>query len=371
MDIALERGLAAQKVKVGDGEKTPGLAFARITIKKVIAGVFLVLGVMLLGTIWSYRVALRERYNAYVESKRAESSQIRGEAFSIAQNIQLEAALTNQAAAKDDITRILKRIQAYSKGKIDDAAILVEDPQVRRQVVKILGHIETYIQSEKDDFEKEYEVAAKKRSEQIKKLRKSQTQALEKLLNRVTDVRLEALEEMLTDLFERVQDSVRVNLEQGKWQELEDLVDKLYQEDFTVQEGLAEFEKIRPFFGEPGIPADLEKTLESATDQGSLADVLDEVYEGAQIFKGREQLLKIRDEWETMQKKADSVAGEARTQEEVQKAEQLYTRSTVNAVLDVQELINDGLIPQDFLDFEAIDLEEVDQDSRFNDENNA
>mmetsp|Transcript_19842 Transcript_19842/g.38891 ORF Transcript_19842/g.38891 Transcript_19842/m.38891 type:complete len:368 (-) Transcript_19842:384-1487(-) len=360
MEAALEGGLGGQRVKMGSGDKTEGIAFRTSVIRRVLLGVCAVGLLMATGMAWTYRESIEHRYNLYMERQALANHRIQGEASAIAQKLQLEAALSMQLETKEEVIRLIRRIRGFTSAKIEDALNAISDDKERSKVKIILTNVERYIDSERNDYVKEFDEISERRKSQMKKLHKSQTTALHKLLTRVTDVRLEALEEMLEDLFERMDDSIEVSLPSPKWKPLETLVDNLYQEKLSIQDGVQRFDSdFKPYFEGPGVPQDLDNRIHEAKTMGDLADVLDEIYEGAQFYHGRGALKEIRARWITARDKAENPKLSGR---EADAAEEFYIRTTVQAVIDVQELVNQDKVPEDFLDFDDLDLEDGNKD---------
>lgn len=345
-------GVGAKPVKLGSGDKEKGYAFRVITLKRIAFGIFVCGCILLSGTVAQhFRLVLAQRQ--YVNAK------IQQDSLSIAQNMQLEAALSAQLQAKDDVLRVLKRIKSVTNTKIEEALNLIPTDQadVRIKVADVLNAVEVYVDSEKEDYVKEAAEKEDKTRGQLEALRKKQITALEKLLNQVTEVKLEALEELLEDLFERAEDSLEVSLPEYMWIDLENLVDELYQETITLEKGKEEFDiKFRPNFMGQGIPHDINNRLANANNHGDLADVMDEILEGVQIYKGRAKVAEIAKEWKDAQNKADEAS--PTDSEAVEKAEKTYTKATVDAIIKIQEMINQGLLQQDVLDFDEISLDD-------------
>jgi hypothetical protein len=364
MELALG-SLMGEKVKLGTGEKQAGYAFRVLTLRRAAAAACLLSALLVLAVGFGYSAAIRERYNLYTATKSFESLRLRGDAANIAQNMQLEAALSAHEATRDDVVRLLKRIRAFAGKKAEEAKALVPREQARlaQQVGEVLSGVEQFVEEERTDFEREFEREHAKRVSVLEALRKKQTVALEKLLTRLTDVRLEALEGVLSDLFERVDDSVEVQLPEKLWEPLENLVDRVYMEQLKLPQALEQFDsQFRPFLGERSLPKEIEMRLGAARSLGELADTLDEIYEGVQIQQGREALKSVQARWSAAKSLLENIPSAARD-EEIEAMEAAYTKATVDAVLAVQDLINSGKLPQNFLDFDSLALDRQDDDA--------
>ena len=189
-----------------------------------------------------------------------------------------------------------------------------------------------------------------RKQEQLDQIAAHQKEALNSLLRKISTVRLSALEEMLEDLFGSLESEITVHLDSNRVEKLDKLVDTLFDRDSDLKEVKQEALNILNV-GEVNFPDALRKTIETSQDNAALATLLDEISESATLSDGRSALETIRQRY--LQKK-ESLSAASHNEKFL--AEQLG-KFTIEAVLEVQELVNKGIIPMEYLDFDDLDLD--------------
>jgi len=354
MDFALEKGLAAEKVKVGHNNKDPGYAIKSSVLRTV---VYTILGLGLLLVLAfgiTYHEMLENRAGLYFQTRLRNQNSITEESQTIARGVQLSAALNLVRETEKNSERAVKRIKSVTDAKSSEIVALLSTSELGGEVQVKLSELKDFIDSERSDMQKEFAKAEKSRKETLDKISKSQVKSLNALLSKVSDSRLDALDELLNELFDKVKESVAVDFDQSQTEQLADLVDRLYQEDVTPETAMEEFNAIRKYF-KGGLPAELEQALQQVQGTPLLADALDDILSSAVISPARQELIQIQKQYDEGVEKAGNI-------EDLEDLNEAMSQATVDAFLKVQEMINEGKLSETLLDLNELDDDDDDDD---------
>mmetsp|Transcript_25825 Transcript_25825/g.31725 ORF Transcript_25825/g.31725 Transcript_25825/m.31725 type:complete len:365 (-) Transcript_25825:47-1141(-) len=345
MDIAIEKGFCAEKAKVGSGDKTPAYAIGRKVLKKFLLAVgvsFLIL--VVLGTVY-FRMFLDEKARNQLLKK----IKYQRDAQTIRLGVALQAALYNDDA--DEHVRSFQRINSYIEKQLDGVLLESLDGDVKSELTTAKANILKFVDGQLQNFIQENRDASNKKREKLDQIAAHQKDALNSLLEKISSVRLKALEEMLEDLFDALETEVKVGLSIKSVNKLDKIVDQLFDKDYEHEKAL---EQAMAVFRENGyvLPTSLEKIMVGAKNNAEMASILDEIAESARLSEGRSELEKIRDEFVA---KKNALHGKGKNSNRIA---QDLGKITIDAVVKVQELVNRGIVPVEYLDFADLDLDE-------------
>lgn len=349
MDIAIEKGLCAEPTKVGSAQKTPAYAIARKKLQKFICAIFfsfVILGV--LGTIY-FRLFLDEKARNSI----LQEMESKGQAQNIRMSVALQAALSQDD--KDDHIKSFNRINRYIEGQLSNVLLQFPEGKSKIELENAKASILTFVDLQLRAFLEDLKHTENQRREKLGQVSMNQMKELHQLLNKLSGIRLQALEEMLEDLFQAIDVEMNVELSQDGIRRLDNLIEyDLFEHDFPLQRGK---EEALGIFRESGyvLPEEIEKALMSAKTNGLLATILDEISESAKLAPGRAQLEEIRSHYLKEKQKWDHTMNKRG-----HPARNEVAKITVETVLKVQELVNQGVVPMEYLDFADLGIDASD-----------
>lgn len=338
MKSALEAGLGATPTKMGNGDKEAGYKVKASLLQRIFLGVVAV-GLLLLGAVAVSQFMFASEVNKGIQNERIASIKQGLTSFKqIRLGASLQAALHDQNNDHDTV-RMLNRVTNVVERELDELG-----PSAANARSKVVG----YIQSEIDEFMRVHSGEEEKNRVRLEKIAKMQKNALREILTNVYDGQLGALEGLLNEFFEEVNETPVVKLPAAMIAPLQSLVDGLYDESITLDQGWAQLTALE---GEHKTVLKFESsTRDSIANAEALGDELDELAEYAKVNEGRSKVAELEKEWAEI-KRANQVGSGAGPDDSDGE-----TDPTVELMLKVQDLVNEGLIPPEWLDF--ADMEE-------------
>lgn len=357
MKGAIALGLGATPTKVGHGEKEAGYKVKATSLQRFFLGV-VGIGILLLAAVGAYQIVLSQEIGkGILNQRRAEIKHGKASTKAIRLGASLQSALQGQNK-ENDLVRTLKRVNNVVERQFDELSAVLQhsDANLAEEgKAKISG----YIQSEIDDFVKEHAEEQKKNSVQLERIAKMQKKALRGILTSVYEGQVGALETMLNDLFEEVEEVPVVEIPPSMIVPIQELADSLFDESLTLDQGWARLSALESEYKTPinldeedGTPA--RKAL---TNAELLAEELDQLAEDAKISTGRPRLKALAAQWKSIKdQKKDGIEGKA-TSDDNDDADDDETDPTVEIMLQVQDLVNEGLVPPEWLQFDEMEAD--------------
>ena len=360
----LEQGFGVTSTKLGPGEKLEGYAITKTRAKWFLGGIFaaLIILAILVGVYAGMFNDERVRRMFLQRQSMEKISDQKVEAMRL--GIAIHQQHSEREHIETDTRRALKRIMSVIGRKFDE---LIDDMKDKTQVQKLVDIKTTltdFVNDELKDFEKEnelYDVEAKKRLEKLATL---QEQSLRDLLKSVSGVKLEALEDMLQDVFEAAEKAPDISASESTLEDIEDLADSLYEGTTTLQDGRAQLKEMqKKITGQ--IPAQLLKSFDDAADADSFAEALDELVDDARLARGKKEIEMIRDNWKRNLDRAQQ-NDDNNSQDEDEDTYDEEIKVNVDTVLAIHKLVAEGKVPVHLLDFEALDMNDDDKTQQQN-----
>lgn len=353
---SLEQGLGFTVTKIGPGEKEEAYAMPKYRVMWFLAAI--VAALVLLSILVGIYAGLfnDERIRRMFQEKKA-LEKIGEEKVDA---VRLGMAIHQQEAEREhqeyDTKRALKRIMSVVSRKFDELMSETKDEKVLKRLRDSKSTLTSFVSDELKDFEKEkkaYDAEAKKRFE---KLAKFQEESLRELLKSVSGVKMAAMEDMLEEVFAAGQKAPKLEVSDEAEDEIEALADSMYEGKTELETGRQRLETLKlQIFGT--LPDDLVKSFAEATDADAFAEALDELVEITKLARGKKEIAAIEEQWRANVDKARLDAQNNDDEEDGAYDEEI--KHNVDALLAVQKLVAQGKVPVYLLDFEAIDLKDL------------
>jgi hypothetical protein len=357
---ALEQGLGVHSTKLGPDNKEEAYAMTKARVRWFLAGIIAAL-VLLSILVGIYAGLFNDERIRRVFQEKQTMERIGEEKVDA---VRLGIAIHQQEAEREhqeyDTKRAMKRIMSVVGRKFDELISAAKEPNQILKLKESKAHITTFVNDELKDFEKEkraYDVQAKKR---LEKLAVAQEQSLRELLKSVSGVKMEAMEDMLEEVFAAGKRAPLLEVSDQAVDEIEELADALYEGKTDLQKGRQRLETIRLQIGGT-LPDDLTKAFSDARDGDAFAQALDELVEITKLARGKKEIEAIEASWRKDVDKARDKA-ESSDQPQDEEDEDIYDEEiklNVDALLAIQKLVAEGKVPVYLLDFEAIDMKDL------------
>merc|ERR1711865_256860 len=167
-----------------------------------------------------------------------------------------------------------------------------------------------------------------------------------------------ALEDMLEEIFEGVNETPVMDLSPSMVQDLELISDGLYEESLSLQEGFTKIEKAEVKFNKDVI-SKLSKSKNELRLSEDLADALDELIEYAKVSNIREKMKALEQQFLKLKDLTEA-------QREKRAAKEGGNDPTVEIMLKIQDFVNEGALPTTWLDFEELEVPYYDAEANEN-----
>lgn len=355
LEGALERGLGVHVTKLGPNEKEIAYAMGKTRVKWFLTGILASL--ILLSVLVGIYAGLfnDERLKRFVQEKK--SLEKLGEEK--VDQVRLGITISQQEAQREhqesDTKRALKRIHSVINRKFEE--LLQESSISKNKLKESKTMLTQFVLDELTDFEKEkkvYDAEGKKRLETLARL---QEQSLRELLTGVSGVKMEAMEEMLEEVFAAGQRAPLLEVSDQAVEEIESLADSMYEGKTDLDKGRQRLETIRlQILGT--LPAELTRSFSDARDADAFAQALDELLEITKLARGKKEIAAIEENWrKNIDQTRENDNEQADNDEEDVYDEEI--KHDVDALLAIHRLVAEGKVPVYLLDFEAIDMKDL------------
>ena len=193
---------------MGGGDKETAYKVKSSSLKRffvIIFGLGMVLlsGVLLYSTLYTKQRAM---FLKTVVMGKKRSAVDKAKTIRLGQ--QLQAALNTADQAE---SRILNRVNQVVVNRFSDLLKKVnqglDGSEVEAEILETRSVLVKYIKSEMDDLKQERMAEAKANNKQLEKIAKFQEQSIRDLLKNVAGTRIKALEDMVDDIFEAVDET--------------------------------------------------------------------------------------------------------------------------------------------------------------------
>ena len=373
MQAAIEQGLGAHRTKLGPGDKEEGYLMRANRAKAFVGGIVVTL-VVLVVLAGSYAALFNDERMRRMFQLRQQMVQTGNQKEDL---VRLGLALHQQESEREsqerDTVRTLKRITSVVERKFDhllsDAAIASD---VKAALVNAKRDVTSYVADELRDFERERSEYDREAQKRLQRLAKMQEQSMRELLKTVAGVKMEALMDMLEEVFQAAAKAPALQADVMVVERLQEVADGLYEERITLEEGRQMFDKEKASI-HGDIPADVRDRMARATDPDEFADALDSITDIMRLAAGRADVAAIERQWrqslaraqDTAQRfneRAQALLESGRSPDEEGAEYDDEVRANVDAVLAVHKLVSEGKVPLHLLDFEAMELFDSDND---------
>jgi len=290
--------------------------------------------------------------------------------------VRLGYALHQQEAEREhqesDTKRALKRIMSVVTRTFDELAADSKMKLQAQPLKEAKATIVNFVDQELKDFEKDkkaYDTESKKLLERLALL---QEQSLRDLLKSVSGVKMEAMEDMLEDVFAAGQRAPTLDVTDKALEEVESLADSMYEGKTSLEKGRERLGTIRlQINGE--LPEEITKSLSTAKSANDFAQTLDELIEIAELARGKKEIAMIETTWRKNVGEARAANEGAQEDENEDEDDENYDeeiKHNVDALLAIHKLVAEGKVPVYLLDFEAIDMKDLQNNDNDDDEEN-
>jgi len=358
MDIAIEQGMGAKRTKTGSGDKEKGYEVKANILKNVFYG-FAVIGALLLVTVLVYQNAFATEQKARIVqgvSNNIKHGKVSQQAIRLGASLQ---AVLKEQSESEDVVRLLNRINTVVERKFGELETTVSETGgdgIGDTLLKTRGFLLRYIKDEISDYQAEQAKEAERNTKQMSTVAKMQKNALRSILTTVGGGKVGALEDMLEEIFEGVNETPVLDLSVSMVKDLELIADGLYDEAFSLQQGFAKIDAAEVKFS-ANVMSQLSKPKNELRNSEDLADVLDELIEFAKVSNIREKMKALEQQFLKLKDMSE--------QQREQRAES-GKDPTVEIMLKIQDFVNEGALPTSWLDFEELEVPYYDEEANEN-----
>lgn len=360
MDLAIEKGMGAKPTKTGSGDKEKGYEVKANILKRVFYG-FAVIGALLLVTVLVYQNAFATEQKARIVQSVSNSikhGKVSQQAIRLGASLQ---AVLKEQSESESVVRLLNRINTVVERKFTELETTVSQTGgegIGATLLETRGFLLRFMKDEISDYQKEQEKEAARNAKQMSTVAKMQKNALRSILTSVSGGKVGALEDMLEEIFEGVNETPLIDLSASMVQELEVITDGLYDEAFSLHQGFTKIDDAEVKFSTDVI-SKLSKQKHEIRTAEDLADMLDELVEYAKVSTVREKMKALEEQFLKLTKMT-------KEQREKIAANEGGKDPTVEIMLKIQDLVNEGALPTTWLDFEELEVPYYDEEANEN-----
>lgn len=366
---ALEQGLGVRTTKIGSDSKELAYAMPQSRAKWFAMAILLSLFVLAVMAV-SYAELFNDERILRALDLRTAMLKMGDQKM---ESVRLGMALHQQHAVREgqeeEAMRALNRIQNVLTKRFDD--FIAKQPNAHEQLAleSFRNELNAFVTGEIANFQSLSKTIDLEAQATLENLSKLQEQSLRDLLKNVNGVKMEAFEDMLRDVFSAGERALEVDISQQETELLEQLVDGLYEEKLTLEDGKRELARIRRDRQWP-----LE-AFENAVSEVDFAQALEQLVDDGKLSKGKKEVALIASQWEAAveqaranqqqgnqgggddeddedeENKDDEEGGDEDFDEEI--------KANVDALLAIHKLVAQGKVPFHLLDFEAIDMKDL------------
>lgn len=351
MNIAIEKGLHLEKTKLGSGDKEEGYKVEKSRLKGFIVGIS-VSFLLLLSLAIVYLILYNEQVALSIQQRfQLKEQHGKDKSQSIRMAVALQQAIVEHAESISEANRMLKRIDNVIDNNFENLikevskANSIPQGELVSKLADAKQKITAYVNQEIEDFSKDAKDTSSQNKIRLQKIAKIQEESLRGLLTSVSGIKLDALEDMLDDLFDAVHKSIPLSIDSDDIAEIDNIADKLYEQSMTKEDGKKAFGELQKRITD--LPELFTNQIKNAQTAYELGNILDQISEAAKLSSGREELAAIEKKWREDMEKFDKT----------KEFEEDEIQCTVDAMLKVQQLVSAGKVPVHLLDFEALDLD--------------
>jgi len=292
---------------------------------------------------------------AFFQEKLSLRYSIDRETSILTRGIQLSMALHMLTESEAEAERTMRRIIDVTDKKVNELLVMLYDvdEETLKAVSSKAATLKEYFRSEHQDMEKERQLAFKTREHTLEDLLSSQTKSIHELLSKVTSEKLDMLNEVVTSLFDRMDSTQEVHMDEAKIPELEYLADALFSESISVDEASKKFQNLVPFI-EGGLSQSLRHELDTIVSNKAVdefANFLDTLRVSADMTPVYEELHEAKKVYTVLQAQGRDLASKGKVEE----ANTIYTKATTDAFLVVQKLIREDKIKDSMIDLALLE----------------
>ncbi|KAH9251925.1 hypothetical protein BASA81_010129 [Batrachochytrium salamandrivorans] len=364
---ALEQGLGVHTTKIGSDSKELAYAMPQSRAKWFAMGILLSLFVLAVMAV-SYAELFNDERILRALDLRTAMLKMGDQKM---ESVRLGMALHQQHAVREgqeeEAMRALNRIQNVLTKRFDDFIAKQSNTHEQLALESFRNELNAFVAGEIVNFQSLSKTIDLEAQATLENLSKLQEQSLRDLLKNVNGVKMEAFEDMLRDVFSAGERALEVDISQQETELLEQLVDGLYEEKLTLEDGRRELARIRRDRQWP-----LE-AFEHAVSEVDFAQALEQLVDDGKLSKGKKEVALIAAQWEAAvdQARANQQGGNQDEEDEENKQEEdeeggqddedfdEEIKANVDALLAIHKLVAQGKVPFHLLDFEAIDMKDL------------
>lgn len=350
---ALEQGLGIQTTKLGSGEKNLAYAMPQQRAKWFLGGIFSALTVLLVLVTVYAGLYDDERVRRTFDNKLSMEKLTEEKADSVRLQFLVQQEHVASGKQIDDAKRAMSRIMNVINAKFDD---YIQAEPTNSRLSSFRTNLVNFVSSELEAFRKATDAAYAQTKSRLERMSKFQEQSLRELLTSVSDVKLGAFEDMIQEVFEAAKKApvdLEVSIEQ--MEQLEKLSDQIYEEQVTsFDEALKQYQAIRQ--GKQWGEYSEMNTVTTALD---LADQIELLLDDAQLARGRKELEQIELRFKQSVAEARAIGPDDADSRDAMGEE---VQANVDTVIAIHKLASEGKVPFAMLDFEAITLDDDDDE---------
>lgn len=364
MEVAIEQGMGAKPTKTGSGDKEKGYEVKANILKSVFYG-FAIIGALLLVTVLVYQNAFATEQKARIVQGVTNSikhGKVSQQAIRLGASLQ---AVLKEQSDSEDVVRLLNRINTVVERKFTELENTVSQTGgdgIGATLLETRGFLLRYMKDEISDYQKEQEKETARNAKQMSTVAKMQKNALRSILTSVSGTvrggKVGALDDMLEEIFDGVNETPLMDLSVGIVEALELITDGLYDEAFSLQQGFTKIDDAEMKFS-TNVISKLSKPKNQFRKSEDLADALDEVVEYAKVSNVREKMKSLEQQYLKLKKMTEA-------ERERIAANDGGNDPTVEIMLKIQDLVNEGTLPASWLDFEELEVPYYDEEENEN-----
>lgn len=347
---ALEKGLGLQTTKLGPGDKELGYAMPQQRAKYFGLGILsTVLLLVVLAALYAWMYDAERLRRAF--DNQVNMNKLAGEKADV---VRLQLLLHQEQSANgkqiDDAKRAMNRITNVIHHQF---ALLAEKTgSTPGDLVEFRDNLASFVASEVVAFQRDLDVLNTQQKTRLDRMSKFQAKSLRELLTSMSHVRLSEFQSMIEDVFEAGSKAREMDVSVEQLEQLERLADQLYEGAILVPQAKQEFARIRG-----SQPWEEEIATE---DGGEMAEQLEALIDAGQLARGKKELRAIEDKYKLGMAYDGSSDSDGEPEERDAFVQEIET--SVNTIMAIHQLMSEGKVPFHMLDFEAIALEDGDEE---------
>lgn len=237
------------KTKVGSGDKEEAYAVKQSRLKAFLGGIVVTLLTLVVLIVVYATMYNDERVKSMFQLRETQKKLEAQKEDAVRLGMAIHAQNSEKEAQERESVRMFKRIGSVIDRKFAEMALQSRNLPNAEVFTPLLDGVRKemnkYVKEELEHFEKDAKAYDDIQAKRLGKLSQLQEQSMRELLKSVSGVKMEALEDMLSEVFDAANKAPKIAVDEVTIDAFEDLADGLYEERITLEDARKQFDKLR------------------------------------------------------------------------------------------------------------------------------